>query len=168
VLRAHHRYLHTFCGQSVRDGGTDPMLTPVRAQLFRQADRSAESSGAKAGVSGCYCPSENRPEAVGRAARGGSEHTAGQARYLPDGRLTPRGLMKGATSKAQMQMSWVDEDPLDHFLPRSVTKLTLLYHKVRDSSSGLRARAARMEVRCLSRSGVGRIRTARRVSPISP
>src|SRR5712671_5979127 len=101
-------------------------------------------------------------------AGGGSEHTAGQARYLPDGRLTPRGLMKGATSKAQMQMSWVDEDPLDHFLPRSVTKLTLLYHKLRDLSSGLRARAARMEVRCLSRSGVGRIRTARRVSPISP
>ena len=78
-------------------------------------------------------------------AAGGSEHTAGQARYPSDGRLTPGGLIKGATSKALDADELADEDPSDHFLPSSVTKFTLLYRKMPDLSSGLRARASRME-----------------------
>jgi hypothetical protein len=72
IVLAHVRLFYCAAGSNKgviptnrsRDGGTDPMLAPVQAQLFRQAGRSAESLGAKAGVSGCYRASENRPEAV--------------------------------------------------------------------------------------------------------
>src|SRR5258708_4980630 len=162
----HHRYLHTFGGQSFRDSTADPHASAGDERSFSDKlqihDRSPESLAAKADVSGCCCASENRPEAVGQAVRPvvGKIPPAGT---LSIGRPTDaRRANKKRPERRWMQMSWEDEEPSDPFLPSSVTKLTLLYHKVPDLSSGLRVRAARRGLDVSHAHGVGRIRTARR------